>query len=208
MAILTGPEIIRQRKLNNIRIDPFDPEMIGPNSYNLRLSNELLTYDVWGSPHSPGRLLAPSQAAQDPSVQCLDAGKDNPIIKLKIPPEGFVLQPFVGYLGSIIERTATPYHVPHIDGRSSVGRLFLFVHVTAGRGDVAFDGTWTLELLSVYPLRVYAGMPIAQIAYHEAVGELLPYKGKYQNQTGPRASGLFREFPFPYPKSDSCSTQP
>ena len=58
-----------------------------------------------------------------------------------------------------------------IEGRSSVGRLGLFVHVTAGFGDVGFCGFWTLEMFAVQPVRVYPGVPICQIFYHEIHGE-------------------------------------
>src|SRR5688572_33064186 len=94
----------------------------------------------------------------------------NRIRRRSIPPEGLVLSPNQLYLGRTSERTETHNLVPQIEGRSSVGRLGLFVHVTAGFGDVGFTGFWTLEMFGVQPIRIYAGVPICQIFYHELTG--------------------------------------
>ena len=90
----------------------------------------------------------------------------------RFPPEGLVLSPNQLYLGRTVERTETHNLVPMIEGRSSIGRLGLFVHVTAGFGDVGFCGYWTLEMFAVQPIRIYAGVPICQIFYHDIRGDV------------------------------------
>lgn len=169
--ILTGEEIKAQLG-KNIVIDPFDPAMLNPNSYNLKLHDELLVYEE----------------------VVLDMRRPNRHRRHVIPPEGFVLQPGQLYLGRTVERTETHNLVPMLEGRSSVGRLGLFVHVTAGFGDVGFCGFWTLELYVIHALRIYPGTPICQIFYHTLQGEISEYRaGKYQNNHDIQPSLLFKE---------------
>jgi dCTP deaminase len=104
-----------------------------------------------------------------------------------------VIQPDQLYLGRTVERTETHGFVPMIEGRSSVGRLGLFVHVTAGFGDVGFCGHWTLEMFAVQPVRIYPGVPICQIFYHDVRGEITEYCSKYQHNTDIQPSFLFKE---------------
>jgi dCTP deaminase len=143
--ILTGTEIKAQLG-GNIIIEPFDERQLNPNSYNLRLHNELLVYEEI----------------------VLDMRRPNRFRRYTIPEDGLVLNPNQLYLGRTVERTETFNYVPMLEGRSSVGRLGLFVHITAGFGDVGFRGYWTLEMFAVQPVRVYPGVPIAQIFYHAA----------------------------------------
>jgi dCTP deaminase len=98
-------------------------------------------------------------------------------------------------LGSTAERVGSNSFVPSLEGRSSVGRLGLHVHATAGFVDLGFEGVLTLEITVVHPLRVYAGMKIAKVAFHEVTGDRdVTYSGKYQGATGPQASFLWKEF--------------
>src|SRR5689334_13945126 len=150
--ILTGHEIRRQLG-GDILIDPFDERNLNPNSYNLTLHHELLTYEEL----------------------VLDMRRANRVRRVEIPPEGLVLSPNQLYLARTIERTETHGFVPMIEGRSSIGRLGLFVHVTAGFGDVGFCGYWTLEMFAVQPVRIYAGVPICQIFYHQIIGDYTNY---------------------------------
>ncbi|MBX3412540.1 MAG: dCTP deaminase [Pirellulales bacterium] len=169
--ILSGHEIRRQLG-SNIIIDPFDEANLNPNSYNLTLHNELMTYEE----------------------VVLDMRKPNRVRRLEIPPEGLVLSPNQLYLGRTVERTETHTHVPMIEGRSSVGRLGLFVHVTAGFGDVGFCGYWTLEMFAVQPIRIYSGVPICQIFYHGISGSFTGYSSdKYQHNRDIQPSLLFKE---------------
>ncbi|GET27401.1 dCTP deaminase [Prolixibacter sp. NT017] len=170
--ILSGKEI--EKQLNRkIFIDPFRPEQLNPNSYNLRLHNQLLVYDE----------------------DVLDMKSPNKVSEMEIPPEGLTLQPNKLYLGRTLEYTRTEDYVPMLEGRSSVGRLGLFIHVTAGFGDVGFSGYWTLEIFCVQPVRIYAGVEICQIYYHTIDGEYERYKsGKYQLNQGIQPSLLYRDF--------------
>jgi len=169
--ILTGDEI-RRRLGRDIVIEPFDEARLNPNSYNLTLHDELLTYEE----------------------VVLDMREPNRTRRLKIPPEGLVLAPQKLYLGRTVERTETHNLVPMIEGRSSIGRLGLFVHVTAGFGDVGFCGYWTLEMFAVQPVRLYPGVPICQIFYHEVVGPIREYASdKYQHNRDIQPSLLYKD---------------
>jgi dCTP deaminase len=170
--ILTGEEI-RARLGSDVVIEPFEESQLNPNSYNLRLHNELLVYEEI----------------------VLDMRRPNRFRRYEIPPEGLVLSPNQLYLGRTVERTETHNLVPMLEGRSSIGRLGLFVHVTAGFGDVGFCGYWTLEMFAVQPIRVYPGVEIAQIFYHTVEGSVREYSSeKYQHNRDIQASLLFREF--------------
>ncbi len=169
--ILSGHQILEHLGAN-IVIDPFVNENLNPNSYNLTLHNELMVYEE----------------------VVLDMAKANRVRRLTIPPEGLILGPNQLYLGRTVERTETHNLVPMIEGRSSVGRLGLFVHVTAGFGDVGFCGYWTLEMFAVQPVRIYAGVPICQIFYHEITGAITEYASeKYQHNRDIQPSLLFKE---------------
>jgi dCTP deaminase len=169
--VLSGHEI-RRRLGSDILIEPFDESRLNPNSYNLTLHSELMVYE---------ELI-------------LDMRKANRVRRLAIPPDGMVLQPNQLYLGRTAERTETHNLVPMIEGRSSIGRLGLFVHVTAGFGDVGFCGYWTLEMFAVQPVRIYAGVAICQIFYHEIQGSFTEYQSdKYQHNTDIQPSLLFKE---------------
>jgi dCTP deaminase len=170
--ILTGEEI-RRRLGSDIIIDPFDPARLNPNSYNLALHDEVLMYEE----------------------VVLDVRQPNRFRRLPIPHEGLVLQPQQLYLARTVERTETRNLVPMIEGRSSLGRLGLFVHVTAGFGDIGFCGYWTLEMFAVQPIRIYAGMQVCQLFYHEVVGDIREYNSdKYQNNHDIQPSLMYREF--------------
>ena len=119
----------------------------------------------------------------------------NPTSKITIPEEGLLLEPNKLYLGRTIEHTSTNKFVPMLEGRSSIGRLGLFIHVTAGFGDVGFNGYWTLEIFCVQPIRIYPEVEICQIFYHTIEGDYELYKsGKYQNNSGIQPSLLYKDF--------------
>lgn len=172
--ILSGLEI-RRRLGTDIEIEPFDARKLNPNSYNVTLHDELMTYRT-----DSGILdmKCPSQTEIFP-----------------IPPEGYVLEPGRLYLGRTAEFTWTKNLVPMLEGRSSVGRLGVFIHATAGFGDVGFEGFWTLELSCVQPVRIYPGVEIGQLYYHTIEGSYEPYRsGKYQNNTGIQPSLMHMDF--------------
>lgn len=170
--ILSGKEILKHMG-KEIIITPFDEKRINPNSYNLSLADELLVYE------------------QDE----LDMKKPNPTKQIVIPEEGLLLEPNRLYLGRTNEFTKTGRYVPMLEGRSSTGRLGLFIHVTAGFGDIGFAGYWTLEIFCVQPVRIYPNVEICQIYYHDIDGEYDLYSsGKYQNNSGIQASLMYKDF--------------
>lgn len=128
-----------------------------------------------------------------PIPEPLDMAIEEKTVAYEILPEGFVLYPGLMYLATTVERTASPKHAPKIDGRSSIGRLNLRIHATAGFGDTGFNGHWTLEMSVDYPLRIYANVEVCQIAFSEVVGETVDYCSKYQGQVLPTASQLWKE---------------
>ncbi|MCH2127223.1 MAG: dCTP deaminase [Pirellulaceae bacterium] len=169
--VLSGKEI-QKRLGSDIVINPFRVEQLNPNSYNLTLHNQLLTYEE----------------------VVLDMKQQNRVRRVEIPEEGVVLSPNQLYLGRTIEYTESHNVVPMLEGRSSVGRLGLFVHVSGGFGDVGFCGYWTLEMFAVQPVRIYPGAPICQIYFHEITGEIEEYASdKYQFNRDIQPSLLYRE---------------
>ncbi|MCY3554373.1 MAG: dCTP deaminase [Gemmatimonadetes bacterium] len=170
--ILSG-KMIQERIGKDIFIEPFDPARLNPNSYNLSLADELLIYED----------------------DVLDMKKQHRTRSIRIPDEGYELRPQTLYLARTAEFTRTDNYVPMLEGRSSVGRLGLFVHVTAGFGDVGFAGYWTLEMFCVRPIRIYPNVEICQVYYHTLNGDFETYvSGKYQNNKGIQPSRLYLDF--------------
>lgn len=155
--ILTDNEILKAIEDGSIVITPFRPECLGSNSYDVHLSASLARY----------------------TSRVLDARVHNEIKHFEIPSQGFILDPETLYLGVTTEYTETHKHVPFLEGKSSVGRLGIDIHATAGKGDVGFCNAWTLEISVRQPVRVYAGMPIGQLIYFETSGYCrMPYNTK------------------------------
>lgn len=161
----------------NIIIQPFNRDNLGTNSYDVTIGNELLIY----------------------TEGILDPRGHNRTKAIIIPEHGIILEPEVLYLASTVEQTTTFGAVPVIEGKSSLGRLGLSVHVTAGFGDDGFDGQWTLELVAKHYIKIYPYMKIAQLAYHKSSEPPLRSYGakkdaKYQGQKGPTPSMYHKNF--------------
>lgn len=155
--ILSDQQILTCMEKGEIVIAPFNRSCLGSNSYDVHLGKTLGTY----------------------KDQVLDAKRHNTIETFEIPAEGIVLEPSELYLGVTEEYTETLCHVPFLEGKSSVGRLGIDIHATAGKGDVGFKNFWTLEISVKKPVRVYAGMPVGQLIYFEIAGVVLnPYDQK------------------------------
>ena len=148
--ILTDKRILEEMEKGTIKIEPYNREDLGTNSYDVHL----------------GATLAKYIDAE------LDAKKHNKIECFEIPDEGFLLLPHEFYLGVTAEYTETHAHVPFLEGKSSTGRLGIDIHATAGKGDVGFCGYWTLEISVKQPVRIYKGMPIGQLIYFPVDGEI------------------------------------
>ncbi len=164
--ILSDKGILEEIERGSIIIEPFDLKCLGTNSYDVHLGKYLATY----------------------RSRVLDAKKQNEIDHFEIPKDGFVLHPGILYLGVTLEYTETHRHVPFLEGKSSTGRLGIDIHATAGKGDVGFCNTWTLEISVSQPVKIYPGMPIGQLIYFAVDGEIgtmYNAKGnaKYNNKT-------------------------
>jgi len=176
--ILTDKKILREMEQGRIVITPFDEKFLGTNSYDVHLGRHLATY----------------------RNDILDAKVANEVDYFDIPDDGIILLPHRLYLGVTEEYTETHAHVPFLEGKSSVGRLGVDIHATAGKGDVGFCNTWTLEISVKQPVRIYPGMPIGQLIYFEISGEVgTPYgakkSAKYNTRTEkPVGSMMWKNF--------------
>ena len=164
--ILSDKIILEEIEKGNIIIEPFKKDCLGTNSYDVHLGKYLATY----------------------KNRVLDAKVHNEIDHFEIPKDGFVLQPNTLYLGVTLEYTETHRHVPFLEGKSSTGRLGIDIHATAGKGDVGFCNTWTLEISCAQPVKIYAGMPIGQLIYFVVEGDVetmynTKSNAKYTNKT-------------------------
>jgi dCTP deaminase len=164
--ILSDKLILKEIEQGSIVIEPFNPECLGTNSYDVHLGKYLATY----------------------KNRVLDSRQHNEIDHFEIPKAGFVLQPNTLYLGVTLEYTETHKHVPFLEGKSSTGRLGIDIHATAGKGDVGFCNTWTLEISVAQPVKIYEGMPIGQLIYFVVEGDIetmynTKSNAKYNNKT-------------------------
>lgn len=170
--ILTGNEIYNQVQKGNIIISPFDRDCLNPNSYNFHLGNYVKVYR--------NRLLD-CKVKQDVDI-------------IEIPDEGLIIEPDKIYLGYTVEKMGSTKYVPIMTGRSSTGRLGLFVHITADLIDIGSINHWTLQLHSVQALRIYKNTPIGQVTFWKTLGDIDLYNGKYQSSVGPMESQIWKDF--------------
>lgn len=171
--MLSAQAITQALQKGDVVIKPFNAEHLGPNSYDLTLHNELLTY----------------------TERELDMKKDNSVERSIIPASGLLLQPGKIYLARTQEWTASDVYAQMLEGRSSIGRLGLYVHITAGFGNLGSSGYWTLELSCVQPLMIYPGVRICQVYFVEVDGikELFPKKISYKDADDIQSSKLWQE---------------
>jgi dCTP deaminase len=201
-GILSDRAIVAAITQGDIEIDPFDRKQLNPASYDLTLGDEVAVYNRWvhlaeerAHPGSNGLYLR--RAVNDLESQIGDVKVEQTVVRTKIGDAGYILLPGIGYLLHTCEVVHVKKHVGAIDGKSSLGRLFVQVHATAGYVDPGWLGQLTLEATVTHPIRLYPGMRIAQIRFHTMVGEPLhPYDGQYKGDTarGPVASRAWRMF--------------
>lgn len=171
-GVLSGNEIERMIERGNIVIDPLDRRFIGPNSVDLHMGDQLYRYN-----RKPGEPLDPRRLPPLMEIERTESG-------------GWIIEPGTIYIGSTMEYTETHGLVPYLDGRSSLGRLGVFCHATAGRGDDGFTGRWTLEISAIEPVVLHPGGRYFQITYLTLRGERRPYVGRYQGDSGPVGSRI------------------
>ncbi len=196
--ILSDRMVLNAIAAGDIVIEPFDRKALGTNSYDVHLGPTLKTYGTLKKRTERVEIRTEYEIeAFERTV--LDCKRDNPTVRHSIGPDGFVLYPGVLYLGSTVEYTETRRYVPFLDGKSSIGRLGITIHCTAGRGDVGFCNHWTLEIHVVEPVRVYADMPIGQLIYFETGAVDFDYmtkaNAKYRERCAePVASYMYKNF--------------
>ena len=170
--ILTGSKIKEEINSGKIIIDPYDVNSINPNSYNYTLGNFVKVY----------------------KENSLDSKVKEEVDIIEIPDDGLVLELNKVYLGFTEEIIGSDYYVPVITGRSSTGRLGLFVQITSDLVDIGFKGRLTLQLHATQPVKIYKGMKIGQVMFWKVFGDVKLYNGKYQNSLEPRESEVWRDF--------------
>ncbi len=176
--ILTDKQILVEMEKGTIVVEPYDRKYLGSNSYDVHLGEWFAMYNE----------------------EILDAKVHNHIRYFKIPKDGYILVPSKLYLGVTEEYTETHAHVPFLEGKSSIGRLGIDIHATAGKGDIGFCNTWTLEISVRQPVKIYSGMPIGQLIYFEVSGKVdIPYNkkksAKYKRRTNkPVESMMWKNF--------------
>lgn len=163
MAILTRKAIREEIEKGSIKIDPFDESRLGVNSYDLTLSDQLKIYTK----------------NFDGTTQILDPTRKNKMKEIAVRPSGCILSPGTLYLAQVNERIWSDKFVFELTGRSSLARLGITVHETAGFSNIGHDFKYVLEISVIHPVKIYPGMAIAQIFVHTTVGESEDYSGHY-----------------------------
>jgi dCTP deaminase len=158
--ILTGSEIEKEVKKSNIKIMPFNKNQVNPNSYNYRIDNEIIDFS------------------------------NNKVRKIKIPKTGFILKPHQIYLANTYETLGSDKYAMSLIGRSSLGRLGLFLQVSANLGHTGSKHSWTLELVSAKHLRIYPYMIIGQISFWDNKGKIIHYRKGYSKYNKPKQSKI------------------
>jgi dCTP deaminase len=185
-VILSDRDIVKRIKDKSLVIKPFKPNMVQPSTVDLTLHPKVLVFNNYQTG------LIDVRKKQDISKK-VNMGKNG----------WFVVHPGEFILGSTVERVSIPKDLAaKLEGKSSLGRLGLIVHATAGYVDPGFQGDLTLEIsnISNLPIKLYAHMKIAQIAFHQMSSEVLsPYGrkklgSKYQGQKDPTASKIWKDF--------------
>ncbi len=172
--ILTGNKINEEVKSKKIDIAPFDKNKITTNSYDLELGETIVKYQT----------------------DFIDPREETPYKEIKLPHNGLVLNQGEFVLGHSKERIGSDFYVPLIHGKSGIARMGLFVHVTADLIDIGSHGVTTFQLYATLPVRLFAGMSIAQVSFWVPHGDIVLYKGKYQNSTGPQPSMTYKDFKY------------
>lgn len=152
--ILTGSKIKEEVKKGNIIIKPFSVGQVNPNSYNYRLGSKLKVFKNFD-------------------------GNISFFKEIRIPKEGYVLEPRRMYLATTKETIGSSKYAMSLIGRSSMGRYGLFLQCSANLGHTTSKHKWTLEIVAAMPIRLYPGMIIGQVSFWRNFGSVKKYKGRY-----------------------------
>jgi dCTP deaminase len=181
-VVLSDRTIREQLAAGRLVIDPYDPDLVQPSSVDVRVAGQ---FRVFRNNRQP--FIDVRQPSED-LTELVEIGPDEP----------FILHPGEFVLGSTVERVVIPDDlVARLEGKSSLGRLGLLIHSTAGYVDPGWDGTITLELSNVarLPITIHLGMKIGQLSFLTLTTPVeRGYQGKYQGQSGPTASRFHQDF--------------
>jgi dCTP deaminase len=187
MSVLADRDIRAELEAGRIRVEPYDPADLQPSSIDLHLDRSFRVFR-----NNRYAFIDPREAQPD-LTELLEVRDDEP----------FILHPGEFVLGQTLEWVELPTDlVARLEGKSSLGRLGLLIHSTAGYVDPGWKGTLTLELSNVanLPIALYAGMRIGQISFFRMSSPVeRPYGSselgsKYQGQSQPTASAFHRDF--------------
>lgn len=169
--ILGGVDIIKERNVGNLIIQPYTPKAVGPNSYDVRLSNKLLRVHT--------------NAEQD-GIKYIDPDLAQKVDEVTIPDSGLIIFPWEFWLGATIEDIGSNTFVPIYEGRSTIARMGVSSH-DAGFGDVGFQKQWTLEISCKLPFMLKAGMRVGQVYFQQVTDASMQYTigHNYADQEGP-----------------------
>ena len=185
--LLSDRDIKAELESGRIALEPHDPDMVQPSSIDVRLDRFFRLFDNHKYPY-------------------IDPAEDQPELTRLVevdPGESLILHPGEFVLGSTYEQVTLPDDVAaRLEGKSSLGRLGLLTHSTAGFVDPGFSGHVTLELSNVatLPIKLWPGMKIGQMCFFRLSSPAekpygsADYKSRYQNQRGPTASRSFQNF--------------
>ena len=187
MSVLSDRDIRASLQAGRVRIDPYDPSCLQPSSVDLHLDREFRVFRNNRYPYIDVRQPQPDL------TELMSIGDEEP----------FILHPGEFVLGQTLEWVELPDDlVARLEGKSSLGRLGLLIHSTAGYVDPGWKGNLTLELSDVanLPIALYFGMKIGQISFFRMTSPVeRPYGSKelgskYQGQSTPTASAFYRDF--------------
>lgn len=171
-----------------LKIEPFDEDRLQPASYDVTLDNEFRVFN------NHGFVCIDPKESVEPLTEIVRVS----LVKSAMIPDYFVLHPGEFVLGQTVERVVIPDDiVSRIEGKSSLGRVGVLVHATAGFIDPGFEGRLTLELSNqaTVPIKLYPGMSIGQLSFQWTDQPVeTPYNGKYQGDLSPTASRLHQDF--------------
>ena len=185
--LLSDRDILAEIEAGRVGLDPFEPGMIQPSSIDVRLDKFFRVFDNHKYPHI------------DPAADQSDLTREIEVAS----GEEFILHPGEFVLGSTYELVTLPDDIAaRLEGKSSLGRLGLLTHSTAGFIDPGFSGHVTLELANVatLPIKLYPGMKIGQVCYFRLSSAAdnpygsEKYGSRYQGQRGPTASRSHANF--------------
>lgn len=200
--VLSDSELIKL--IDNKSIEYYHPDFINPSSIDLTLNKTCKVYTKEAIP-KPLHYFNHNHPFIDEWLKFenpdhLDCKEHNRTLKFDIPEEGFILLPGHLYLFSCNEKIKVPNNLcAEVDGKSSIGRLGVKIHITAGFLDPGFEGSLVLEVETIYPIKIYPDMRICQIKYSTLKGDVLVQYGarkdsKYMNQEGVVESLMYKNF--------------